>query len=228
LFNRNMANSSRSEVLSRLRAAYPDGRKPFAESASQAANKALPVTQLAGDEDLLARFKAEVERVKGEVYVVNSDNEALEQLGELLRAKTAGNPSAVMWDDLPIPGVPGLLRAMGMAHNANDNAGAAAAQVGITGAQAALATTGTLVLVNGPGRSRQASLLPPIHIAIVRRGQLLPRLEDWVAQQRTAGSDVWREHSNITLITGRSRTADIEMIPVFGVHGPLELHVIVI
>jgi L-lactate dehydrogenase complex protein LldG len=73
-----------------------------------------------------------------------------------------------------------------------------------------------------------ASLLPPLHIAIVRESQLIPRLEDWVATQYADGLRTLRAASNITLITGCSRTADIEMSPVFGVHGPLEFVVVLI
>jgi L-lactate dehydrogenase complex protein LldG len=73
-----------------------------------------------------------------------------------------------------------------------------------------------------------ASLLPPVHIAIVTTDQLVPRLEDYIAAQRANHLGVFRRSSNVTLITGCSRTSDIEMHPVFGVHGPLELHVILI
>jgi L-lactate dehydrogenase complex protein LldG len=109
-----------------------------------------------------------------------------------------------------------------------DNAAVETAQAGITGCDAAIAATGTLVLRSGPGRSRMASLLPPLHIALVHTSQLLPRLEDWVATQTAAGLDEIRAASNVTLIIGCSRTADIEMSPVFGVHGPLAFHVILI
>ena len=73
-----------------------------------------------------------------------------------------------------------------------------------------------------------ASLLPAVHIAIVTTDKLIPRLEDYIAAQRAGKLGVFRRSSAITLITGCSRTSDIEMHPVFGVHGPLELHVILI
>ena len=219
--------TARNEVMRRVRAAVSP-RAPFATTPAPI-NDALnqvPVTHLAANEDLLARFKTEVERVKGAVYVVASANEALEQLGDLLRAKQA--KQAAVWDDLPIDGVPGLLAALGVKTSAADNRSVAASEVGITGCQNAIATIGTLVLTSGAARSRQASLLPPYHIVIVKRSQLLPRLEDWVAAQRADGVTLFENSSNVTLITGRSRTSDIEFEPVFGVHGPLELHVIVV
>ncbi len=222
--------TAREDILAKLLAAYPNGKKPFNPPSTQAANVATPVTRLAEGEDLLQRFSDEVKRVKGEIYLCDSATDALEQLGDLLRTcRDAQNAAAsiVMWDDLPLPGIADLLTALNIKRNPDTNIGAEAAMAGLTGCDAAIAATGTLVLANGATRSRQASLLPPVHIALVQRGQLLPRLEDWVSAQRAAGSNLWRDHSNVTLITGRSRTADIEMIPVFGVHGPLELHVIV-
>lgn len=99
---------------------------------------------------------------------------------------------------------------------------------GITGVDWAIAATGTLVVSSGEGKPRMASLLPPLHIAIVTTDKLIPRLEDYIAAQRANRLSVFRSSSNVTLITGCSRTSDIEMHPVFGVHGPLELHVILI
>jgi L-lactate dehydrogenase complex protein LldG len=65
-------------------------------------------------------------------------------------------------------------------------------------------------------------------VALVRESQLIPRLEDWVAARYADDLLDMRQASNITLITGCSRTADIEMSPVFGVHGPLEFVVVLI
>jgi L-lactate dehydrogenase complex protein LldG len=73
-----------------------------------------------------------------------------------------------------------------------------------------------------------ASLLPPVHIAVLTEDRIVPRLEDYIAAQRAQRLGVFRGSSNVTLITGSSRTSDIEMHPVFGVHGPLELHIVLI
>ena len=96
--------------------------------------------------------------------------------------------------------------------------------VGLTGAAGALADTGSLALVSGPGRGRIASLLPPVHIAIVRAGQLYPSLPHFLAAQPA----ITDHGSNLVLITGPSRTADIEMTLTRGVHGPGEVIVIII
>jgi L-lactate dehydrogenase complex protein LldG len=97
------------------------------------------------------------------------------------------------------------------------------AQTGLTGVQAAIAATGSLVVFSADGQPRTASLLPPIHIAVVRPDDLVPDLEAFISRldPRNPGSP------NITVITGPSRTADIELSITLGVHGPGELIVII-
>ncbi len=95
-------------------------------------------------------------------------------------------------------------------------------RVGVTGVLAGIADTGSLVLVGGEGRPLTASLLPEIHIAILRVSDILPTLSDVMGRQEI------RTASNAVIITGPSRTADIEMTLTIGVHGPKELHVFLI
>jgi L-lactate dehydrogenase complex protein LldG len=104
---------------------------------------------------------------------------------------------------------------------------AEAADVGISGVDYALADTGTLVLLTRKGQARSISLLPPVHIAIVRPQQILSGLSDLFPMMRddAGSSDLC---SAITFITGPSRTADIELTLVVGVHGPQQLHVILL
>lgn len=218
-------SSAREEILQRLRAA----RTPFPDAMAATLDRAsLPVTRLAPDEDLSARFIAEVERVKGNVHPAESEDDARRILCELLTSK--GAQRATMWDQehVRLDGVEAMLNEMGIARVQGEDDIVATADVGITGCDWAIAATGTLVLSSGPGKPRMASLLPPVHIAIVGADQLVPRLEDYIAAQRADRLGVFRRSSNVTLITGCSRTSDIEMHPVFGAHGPMELHIILI
>lgn len=96
--------------------------------------------------------------------------------------------------------------------------------VGITGAYGALADTGSLMMVSGPGRGRIASLLPPTHIAVVFAEQLWPSLGPFLAANPTVAD----EGSNVLAITGPSRTGDIEGTLVLGVHGPGDVQVVLI
>lgn len=93
---------------------------------------------------------------------------------------------------------------------------------GLTGVLAGIADTGTLVIVGGKGRPLTASLLPEIHLALLRTSKLLPSLPEALRQPEI------REAAAAVLVTGPSRTADIEMTLTIGVHGPGELQVFLI
>ncbi len=217
-------SSARDDILKGLRDAIAK-QPPFP---AQPREPHLPVTRLDDDEDLRARFIAEVERVRGVVHAAESEDDARRILRELLMSRSVRR--VTMWDEahIPLSGIQALLGELGIARVQGDNEVVATADAGITGCDWAIAATGTLVLSSGEGRPRMASLLPPVHIAVVTTDRLVPRLEDYMAAQRAQQLGVFRRSSNITLITGCSRTSDIEMHPVFGVHGPLELHVILI
>jgi L-lactate dehydrogenase complex protein LldG len=100
------------------------------------------------------------------------------------------------------------------------------ADCGVTAAAFAVAETGSLALFASPERSRLTSLAPPIHIALVKEEQILPDLLDFYTELGARSQADFPSH--ITLITGPSKTSDIEMTLVKGVHGPLEVHVILI
>jgi L-lactate dehydrogenase complex protein LldG len=90
---------------------------------------------------------------------------------------------------------------------------------------AGLADTGTLVLSGGSRRSLLPSLLPETHLAVVRSKDIYADLEGWL---RAVGSPYVAGSSNLVLISGPSRTADIEMTLTVGVHGPRQLIVFLI
>lgn len=104
---------------------------------------------------------------------------------------------------------------------------AARAGAGITGAGFALAETGTLAVIGGLGRPRMASLVPPLHLVLVPVDRLLPGLPDLFRALGPVMSGGGAP-SALNLITGPSRTADIEHILVRKVHGPGELVVVLI
>ncbi|MCP5101116.1 MAG: lactate utilization protein C, partial [Chloroflexi bacterium] len=80
----------------------------------------------------------------------------------------------------------------------------------------------------GNGRYRTTSLLPPVHIAIMTTDQISPNLESWLANQRAETPDLFKNASNIAIISGASRTADIAMELILGMHGPGKLHIILL
>ena len=97
------------------------------------------------------------------------------------------------------------------------------AEIAITGVRAAIAETGSIVCAGGARRWRGLSLIPPAHIAIVRENQILPDLLDFFAQ--LPGGEL---PANLTLISGPSKTADIEGILITGVHGPGRVDVVLV
>jgi len=92
-------------------------------------------------------------------------------------------------------------------------------RAGISGVVAAIAETGTIVITSGSGRPLSTSLLPEIHIAILRESQIRENLPQVLQLQEV------QDASSVSLISGPSRTADIEMTLTIGVHGPGELFV---
>ena len=103
------------------------------------------------------------------------------------------------------------------------------ADMGITGADYALAETGSLVILPRRGLSRLVSLVPPIHVALVRPEDVLESLDDLFLLRRLEYHQRGGEMgSYLNFITGPSRTADIEMTIVEGVHGPKEVHMVIL
>jgi L-lactate utilization protein LutC len=99
--------------------------------------------------------------------------------------------------------------------------------VGITGVDYAVAETGTVVIEPREGVSRLVSLTPPVHIAILEAGQVLPSLDELFLLARD-NFQKGAHRGMINLITGPSRTADIEANLVIGVHGPVEVHLVIL
>lgn len=195
-------------------------------------------------DDRVARFTRELTTLGGFVHEAAAPDAA--SVADLIATITAETvpPSlklrrtgkrALMWDDawLPVAGLAAALAAKGFAldhQQAGDLTSVsrrdelATATIGITGADAALAETGSVVLVSGPGRGRLASLLPPVHVAIVERSRFVRSLPDLLV----ARPELAVAGSNLVCITGPSRTADIEHTLSRGVHGPKEVHVILV
>jgi len=136
---------------------------------------------------------------------------------ETIETLLEGRP-AVM-SDAPILGACGLPYPIDVSREA-----LAKADVGITSADYALADTGSIVMLSRSGESRLISLLPPCHIAVIPVSRLLSGLDELLERL----PDPLRESSAMAIITGPSRTADIELRLVRGVHGPGEIHVVLI
>lgn len=101
-------------------------------------------------------------------------------------------------------------------------AGRPEAEVGVSQAAYGLADTGSVVLLAGPDNPRGRSLLPSVHISVLAVDNVLPGLADLF---RELGTDL---PSEVAIVTGPSRSADIEQTLTIGVHGPGEVHVVLV
>jgi len=111
---------------------------------------------------------------------------------------------------------------------AKDKNKIANSDIGITEVDYAIADTGTLVLLTNKNQPRSVSLLPPIHLAIVRQVNLVRNIKDLFIILKSKLKDSEDITSCMTFITGPSRTADIELNLTLGVHGPKELIVVIV
>jgi L-lactate dehydrogenase complex protein LldG len=98
-------------------------------------------------------------------------------------------------------------------------------RLGITGVFCAIAETGTLVVLSGAGTPTATTLLPDTHVAIVSANRILDTMEDAFALIRKERGSVPRA---INMISGPSRTGDIEQTIVLGAHGPFRVHILVV
>lgn len=209
---------AREQILGRLRKA----QQPFMDVEPIAdRRRMIPLEDLSPDEQL-RRFISEAEALGCFLYQVTA-NEALEQIMELIGA----DKTVLCWDEtqLPMDGMHGILESLGVAIGRHDDG---ETRVGISGITAALAATGSLILESGAGRYRSTSLLPDVHIALMRAEQILPDLESWEEAQRREGYPAFTRASYTTIISGPSKTADIAHQLVKGAHGPREVHVMIL
>ena len=186
------------------------------------------------------RFGEELTALGGTFAIVNSERLPQAVL-DILAGRNARRLLTWLPEALPWPGLYDRLKREGFAlfgpmvpaagpERESNLAERATAEAGLTGCEAALAETGSLVVRSGPGQGRLASLIAPVHIALVRPEQFFPSFEAFLEHHRRAGSfeALFKDSSSLTLITGPSRTADIEMTLTIGVHGPAEVHVLCI
>jgi L-lactate dehydrogenase complex protein LldG len=179
----------------------------------------IPETDL---EARIASLFANIRNLAGKTHRASSPADARACVAALVGDRSAVASNAPFLRECGIADLPSVRS--GIASQEELRALCADAEFGITSADYALADTGTLVLFSSQQEARMISLLPPVHIAIVPREKILTGLDELLAQEPLPAA----RSSSMLLITGPSRTADIEQILVRGVHGPGEIHVIVV
>lgn len=162
-----------------------------------------------------ARAVADLAQRTGAKLVVRSRHPVFDGVGVDVALEAAGAKVVVMAHDSE-------------ASRARLRDAACRAELGVTGADYVVAETATVVLLTRRGVSRLVSLLPPVHVAVVRPQDVVETMEELLIlwkEALPAGGDLG---SYASLISGPSRTGDIEQTIVIGAHGPKEVHLVLL
>jgi L-lactate dehydrogenase complex protein LldG len=218
----------RERILASIRDSLLRAGLPAAPPARPAGPAAAPDVR-----EMCERFSAALTALSGHAHRADGTAAVADTIAGIARARQAA--SFIAWDEahLDCPGLLAALSSRGLARVTYDVSvepdarargveALARVELGVTGAHAALADNGALVLVSGPGRGRLASLLPPVHVAVVSERRLRPSLAALLREE----PGLLDAASNVVIVAGPSRTADIEMTLTHGVHGPKHVHVI--
>ena len=209
--------TARDEILQRAREALGGGfEQPLAPPEAR-----IRIPEVTLEARIESLFRT-VSNLAGKTCLANSPAEVREYVAALIGEGPAVASNAPLLRECGITDLAAVQT--GFTELAALRQACASAAFGITSADYALADTGTLVMLSSAEEARMISLLPPVHIAVVPRARILTGLDELLSIVPQPGLST----SSMVLITGPSRTADIEQILVRGVHGPGEVHVLVI
>ena len=170
------------------------------------------------DGGLAARFADELTAADGTAHL------GAEAVAVALEVAGAAQTTIAVDDDAALDPLADALAAAGHTvrrpHDPTYRADLVDTALGVTRCAAAIADTGTLMLVFDTAHPRSTSLLPRVHLAVVHDGDLVPSLGEALARVPSPPP------SALTFVTGPSRSADIEQILTLGVHGPAQVHVV--
>lgn len=224
--------ADRNAFLTRIRDAAARGR---AHRVTVNPDASAQAAYVGGGDDPVATFLAEWIAVGGQGERVRGDDAARRFLNGFL--ESCRPASVIRWRHplLERLGIDTVLAERQISVHAWDELSrisadqrwpaAFAADLGITSVDWAVAETGTLALCSVPGQGRVVSLLPPTFLAIIEPAQIVPDLFDLFAALENRKDDL---PSNVALVTGPSKTGDIELKLTTGVHGPGNVHVLVV
>lgn len=198
-------------------------RRNLEESGGQ--NYSLPEPEeSASKNDLMELFTKQLSAVDGEPFVVDGRKELLEEIRHYLRKREIEDEIQLFEDELikKLKIFPGLKDVENIVKKEESNVSSLfEAQASITGVDYLLAETGSCVISSELPGGRYGSLIPPYHIAVAEKSSILP---DFKALCNT---DIF-DSLTVNLISGPSRTADIEKNLVLGMHGPVRLAVFIV
>jgi L-lactate dehydrogenase complex protein LldG len=167
-------------------------------------------------------FVQKLENLAGKSILVREPADVVPALAGILDGKRVVASNAPFLETCGIPRLPQVQS--GFTEGQALRTACAAADIGITSVDYALAETGTFVMIASPKEARMVSLLPPVHIAVFPRTRILANLDELLGVLPLPAEQT----SSMVLITGPSRTADIEQILIRGVHGPGEVYAVIV
>ncbi len=222
--------NSREEILHNIRQGLKGVSVPMPESPTlkAEAHEVCNITDKTR-ERLKTQFTEELDNVNTHLIEASDEKEIKSSLLNLIKEKELQSFS--IWESryLKEINLKQELKNAGLklvtAKNKNR---IAESEIGITEVDYAIADTGTLVLLTNKNQPRTVSLLPPIHLAIVRPKNLVRNIEDLFIILKSKLQEGDNITNCMTFITGPSRTADIELNLTLGVHGPKELYVVML
>ena len=214
--------NARKHVLTNIRAAL-NRQGPLPDSIAKTLQACLnrPRANLkpAIGADVIAHFIDKLASVSGQVTRVAAVAEVAEVVAGHLSRFDLGD-ALVVAPDSDLDGIPWSNRLAVARRSA-----AADDRLTVTGAYAAVAETGSLVLLSGPESPTTLNFLPDDHVIVLRESQVVPHIEDVWARMRREKRVMPR---TVNFITGPSKTADVEQTIQEGAHGPRRLHVILV
>lgn len=219
-----MPSDARTHILTRIRRSLNRGELPAERRAELDRRIAEPhpgvvPARAQGDPAaLVTRFVEMSEAAAATLTRVSDVSDLPQAVSEYLASHNLA-PEVVAAPDTLLDGLEGhgtLTVKRGVAHPAD--------QVSVTPAFAGVAETGTLVLTSGPDAPTSLNFLPDNHIVVLRASQVVGGYEDAWAKLRGAGP----MPRSVNMITGPSRTGDIEQTIQLGAHGPRRLHIVLI
>lgn len=180
---------------------------------------------------LVDTFVNEITKVSGKAFILKSEDEIKDYVIRLVEEHSA--KSLAIWesDFLKQINLREFLEIKGLKFaSLNSKEEMAKADIGITEADFGIADTGTIVLTANEKQPRSVSLIPPVHIAIIKSDVIVENLTDLfvlLTNTISQSGSLTNLTSCITFITGPSRTGDIELNIILGVHGPKELFILI-
>ncbi len=218
------SSSSKQDILANIRSA---NKGIPSETGKSRDAKIKPSPASSKEDQIIEKFTQMLQIAGGECHVLENDKALKAKLEEILsdfskKQILIGNDSELK--EIGLPQLIEEITGKAIFPDKTQLNQSASADLGITTAQAGIADTGTAVLAHTSERGRLAALLPPVHLAILKKDLLFANKFSYLKAARSENTDL--SDTPMTWVTGPSLTADIEKVLVRGAHGPRRVIVI--